>query len=133
MASSYPPEIKAQVIAKHGLGEPKARIARDLGVSRGYVQQVTRDAPPMLSSEKRDDLGRLVYEYVSATLLALTAQAKVAADPTYIWKQSADQLYLLHGTMADKAVSILERLEPVSFDGDDGPSPDPRISAPMAN
>lgn len=120
--TNYPPAVKAQVITAWELGTPKAKIARDLGVSRGYVQQVTRGLPAqaLLSSEKKDDLGELIYDYLVAGLRALAVQAREVSDPEYIKKQPADALYLLHGTIADKLILVLrgiERAQPANPDG----------------
>ncbi len=109
----FPPELKAQVIAAHQLGTPKSQIARELKVSRGYVQQVTRDqtSVAVLSTEKRADIGMLVYEYLTTGLEALIAQNREVGKADYITAQPADALYLLHGTIADKLIALFGAIE----------------------
>ena len=110
---TYSPELKAQVIGEWQLGTPKAAIARKFNVSRAYVQQVTRDLPKMavLSSEKREDLGALIFDYIGAALRALTVQADLAGDREWLkaWLKDdpAAGFHQLHGTIADKVISVV--------------------------
>lgn len=121
MQTYYPESVKAQVIAAYQMGTPKARIARELGIPRGTVMTWLSSVEPMptvIDSEKQVDLGEMVFEYLAAGLKALTAQALIAADPEYIRAQPADALYLLHGTMADKLISVFGAIEAGSTEPD---------------
>lgn len=111
--TEYAPELKAQVIADASLGMSKSAIARKYSIPRTTVRSWTEEAPPLpvAASEKRDDLGRLVFEYLTTGLEALIAQNREAARSEYIRAQPADALYLLHGTMADKLVAIFGAIE----------------------
>lgn len=60
---------------------------------------------------KRDRIGTLAAAYLEANLQALTAQAYVASQPEYINRQSAENLAILHGVMADKSIRLLEALQ----------------------
>lgn len=62
------------------------------------------------SALKKDRIGALAASYLEANLQALTAQAYVASQPDYINRQSADNLAVLHGVMADKSIRLLEAL-----------------------
>ena len=111
MANTYPPELKAQVIAEHVLGDSYNTLARRHNVPKATIQHWLTDRPvsPMVIPEK-DELGAMVYEYLKAGLGALIAQANAAATPDVIRGQG-QSLYLLHGTLADKIVLILRGIE----------------------
>ena len=135
MARLYTDEIKAQVIAEATLGATVKGLARKYDMPEATVRywRDTARAQPVLAPEKKDDLGHLVYDYIAATLRALTAQAEVVAEPEYIRAQPADKLYLLHGTMADKAVSVLERLDARSDDPTEREANDSGRTAQLAD
>lgn len=107
---TYPDEVKAQVIAEWQLGTPKAAIARKFNVSRSYVQQVTRYQEPVLSIQKREDLGQLVYDYLAEGLKTLRLQAAAMGDTEWFKGQAGAQ-HLIHGTLADKLVIIFGGVE----------------------
>lgn len=110
---SYTQEQKAQIIAEWTLGVPAHALAKKHGIPRSTVRAWTGGLTiaPVVASEKREDLGALVYEYLATGLRALIAQARETAQAEYIQKQSADQLYLLHGTLADKLIAIFGAIE----------------------
>lgn len=116
-------ETKAQVLADHALGMSKSAIARKYEIPRTTVIAWIKDAgeilPTVTDTQKRDELGVLVYDYLATGLRALIAQVRESGEPTYIRAQPADKLYLLHGTIADKLIAILANIErPDGVDGD---------------
>ncbi len=112
MARTYSPELKAQVIAEWNLGTAKNEIARKFDVPRGTVQQWTRGVDPaaVLSPQKREDLGELVFDYLAAGLKALISQAITMGDPEWFKGQGATA-HFIHGTLADKLVIIFQGVE----------------------
>ena len=110
---SYTPELKAQILADLAMGTPIKTVVRKYKVPEGTIRywRNTTDVAPALKPEKRDDLGLLVYEYLTTGLQALIAQARVVATPEYIQAQPADALYLLHGTLADKLIALFGAIE----------------------
>jgi hypothetical protein len=121
---TYTDEQRAAVIADAQLGMNKSAIARKHKLPRGTVQTWLRTsevdrATALISSEKKSDLGMLLYEYLHTGLEALIAQNREVARPEYIRAQPADAIYLLYGTMADKLVSIFGALDTgAETDGD---------------
>ena len=105
-------EVKAQIIAESVLGGSNRAIGKKYGVSEATVRlwRKVASAQPIVTQEKRVDIGELVFEYIQAGFLALIAQAKEAATPSLI-REQGHSLYLLHGTLADKLVSILRGIE----------------------
>lgn len=111
---TYSDEIKAQVIAEWNLGTPKAAIARKLHIPRttviAWLAATESPVQTLSDSVKRDELGQLVYDYLSAGLRALIAQAVAMGDPEW-FKQQAGSQHLIHGVLADKLVTIFAGVE----------------------
>lgn len=121
-------EVRAQAIAAMLAGEAPASVAERLGVPLGTVKSWrSRDAQALVNSgaavatdatPKRDELGRLVSEYLRESLRALRAQSELFADAEWLKKQSAAELAILHGVLNDKVVRILSALR--NNEGGDG-------------
>lgn len=122
---SYPPELKAQVIADFQLGASKSALSKKYNVPRTTViDWVTSHEPPIptvTDIQKRDELGVLVYEYLATGLRALIAQARAMGDPEW-FKGQGETAHQLHGTLADKLVIIFAGVERGRSDSGDGPA-----------
>lgn len=109
--TSYPPEVKAQVIADRLLGMSLAQLAKKYEVPKATVQHWVNDRPvSRVEIPQKDDLGALVYEYLSTGLQALIAQARAMGDPEWFKRQGPTAHYI-HGTLADKLVIVLGGIE----------------------
>ena len=115
--TTIPDEVKAAVLADLVLLAP-ATVAAKHGLKPGTVRRLKSQelqlAPlendPRVITQKKHHIAALMLEYLEASLNAQIAQAYVAADPTYINRQPAESLAILHGVMGDKAVRILEAI-----------------------
>ena len=114
MANTYAPELKAQVIAAFQMGASKSALARQFKVPRttviDWLEHVEPTVPTVTDAQKREELGGLVYDYLSAGLQALIAQAGAMGDTEWFKKQGPST-YLIHGTLADKLVVIFGGVE----------------------
>lgn len=63
-----------------------------------------------IATQKRDEIGGLLIEYLHANLSTLRSQQTVFSDPVWLEKQEAGELAVLHGVMTDKAIRLLEAL-----------------------
>lgn len=117
--STIPDEIKAAVLADLVLMSPAAVAAKyglKPGTVRGWKSQeqsalVPIESDPVVITQKKHRITALMLEYLEANLNAQIAQAYVAADPTYINRQPAESLAILHGVFSDKAVRLVEALQ----------------------
>lgn len=111
-------QIKAQVLAAIAAGTSVLAVSRQFKVSPSTIRMWRGAAgiTPVVSAEKKQDLGVLIAEYLDAGLQALAAQARLVSDPVWIAKQDADKLAILHGVIADKLARILTSIEPVDAD-----------------
>lgn len=110
----YSEETRAAAMAALLEGQSVSSVAREYRVPKGTVSHWKRKAQEQ--AEVRPDrtqkevIGRLLIEYLQASLRALAAQARVFSDPAWLQKQEASQLAVLHGVQTDKAVRLLEAL-----------------------
>lgn len=114
----YPETVKAEILAALATGASLSALSREHGIPKPTIR-TWRDKAGLISTvepQKKQDLGVLIGDYLSAGLQALTAQARLASDPDWIAKQDADKLAILHGVLADKLGRVLAALEPANAD-----------------
>ncbi|HEY7061746.1 MAG TPA: hypothetical protein VII06_09715 [Chloroflexota bacterium] len=113
MATVYSQETKAAVLAAVLSGTPVLQAARQYGVTRAAARNWLRDLnpPEVVTPERSRDLGELLARYLTTSLRTLEAQARAVADPEYVKGQSAENLAILHGVLADKLIRILSAFE----------------------
>jgi hypothetical protein len=61
--------------------------------------------------KKGEILDALIFDVLQESLKALAAMARASRSDVYVSKQPANELAILYGVMADKAVRILEAHE----------------------
>lgn len=115
--TTIPDEVKAAALADLALMSPMA-VAAKHGLKFGTVRSwKSRESPLTLSlqhvaTQKRERIVALALEYLEASFNAQIAQAYVTSNPNYINRQPANDLAILHGVLGDKAVRLLEALQP---------------------
>lgn len=110
----YSDETKAAVMAALLAGQSISSVAEQYSIPKGTVKgwkskaenTVMEEIPP----EQREEIGELLMAYLRSTLRTLTEQSEFFRDRAWLASQSADQLAVLHGVTADKAIRILEAL-----------------------
>lgn len=88
------------------LNLPKATVSR-------IKSEITREKLEQVGTAREERLIDLVMDYVSTNLRTLKAQSIEVGRANYIKKQSASEIAVLHGVLADKTVRILAAIEPV--------------------
>lgn len=118
---SYSDETKAAAVAALLAGQSISSVAKEYKIPKGTVAAwKARENPSDLHTEKRERIGSLLIEYLETNLKALKKQAEVFSDEAWLKKQSASDAAVLHGVMTDKAVRLLEALEPNADAGEVG-------------
>lgn len=106
-------EVKAAAMAALVAGQSISEVAKKYKIPRGTVSnwagRVRRNG--CVSPTTKKEIGKLLLEYLETNLAALKAQARVFADESWIAKQDASDLAILHGVCTDKAVRLLEALD----------------------
>ena len=95
----------AALLAGQGVTEVARAYNLPKGTVGGWKAEIETE---QIRTKKGERLEGMVFDYLTANFEALRQQAEVASDQNYLRKQSADNLAVLHGVMADKAVRLLE-------------------------
>lgn len=109
--ATYSDETKAQVMAALLTGQSVSSVAREYNLPKGTVsawrkrdsRQVAEDA-----TQKGTPIDELLSGYLKENLKTLRAQAEFFREETWLKKQEASQLAVLHGVLSDKAIRLLE-------------------------
>ena len=114
---SYSDDTKADVMAALLVGQSVTQVAKTYEIPKGTVSNWKRkamnavgDSFGMSEGLLHNEIGRLLLEYLRASLKALRIQAELFADEEWLQKQTAAEVAILHGVMTDKAVRLLEAL-----------------------
>ena len=115
--SDYSDNIKAQAIAALLAGQSYTEVARAFNVPVGTLKSwKSRDVAGVDAGDatsataKKERIGALLLDYLVTTLETLKAQQVVFADAEWLKKQSASEVAILHGVLADKTIRLLEAL-----------------------
>jgi len=108
----YEPEQKAAVIAALLTGQSINSVAKEYKVPKstvgGWSQNL--DRTDLVPDTKKEAIGDLILVYLSTALETLSIQAQAFADREWLKQQSASELAVLHGVLADKTIRLLEAL-----------------------
>ena len=107
-------ETKAAVMAALLAGQAASEIARKYNISEGTVRswKARQAGHPVASvaTRSREQIGDLIVNYLEELLVTLHAQQKVFQDEKWLRQQSASEIAVLHGVLADKGFRLLEAL-----------------------
>lgn len=101
----------ASLLAGQGVGEIAAEYKLPESTVREWRSSLTPEQIAEVRAKKGEQIESLLFGYLTQILTTLEAQAKVASEREYIFKQPADSLAVLHGVMADKGIRLLEAAE----------------------
>lgn len=101
----------ASLLAGQGVGEIATEYRLPESTIREWRETLNSEQFAELRAKKGERIEELLFNYLTANLAALEAQAKVVSENDYITKQPADSLAVLHGVMADKSIRLLEAIE----------------------
>jgi transposase-like protein len=104
-------EKKAKVVAALMAGGAVAQVAREFGLPESTVRTWGEAGGvdfAEVRAEKKEALLDQIAGYLQDNLSALRVQCRVASEPSFLRKHSCQDLAILHGVMADKAMRIIE-------------------------
>ncbi len=118
----YDPAVKAQVLATLLTGQGAEKVAQQYQIPVGTVRgwKAKAKADDGVVTQKRDEIGKLLLEYLAVSLSTLKKQAAFFADEKWLREQDASSVAVLHGVLADKVVRLLEALAPATEAGSSG-------------
>jgi Transposase len=122
----YPPETRAAVVAAVLAGESVNKVSKRFGIGRATIVhwRDLAERPPASPAlqQKKEALGEQVYGLLEDSIAALRFQLRATSNEAWIRAQSADQLAIFYGVLADKAIRLLAAIRP---SGDDAHTIDP--------
>ncbi len=118
----YDSAVKAQVLAALLAGQGAEKVAQQyqlpVGTVRGWKAKAKADDGVV--TQKKEEIGELLLGYLAVSLSTLKKQAEFFADETWLRKQDASSVAVLHGVLADKTIRLLEALAPGADAGSSG-------------
>ena len=121
----YSKATKAAAMAALLEGQRPALVAKEfpripIGTIKSWARRLSKDQVAEVASVKKE-LGQLVLENLKANLQASKVIIETASkDRDWLLKQSAEGIGVLYGIIADKGARILEVLNLVEGDSDEG-------------
>lgn len=110
--NQYSNEQKAAVMAALLTGQSVSQVATEYKIPRGTVSGWSRELerPSIHDDTQKREMGDLLMGYVGELLITLRAQARFARNEAWLKDQSASEVAVLHGVLADKGIRLLEAL-----------------------
>lgn len=108
--------MKAQAMAALLQGQSVSSVAKEYKVPKGTVSGWKTQAFNQVNgvadkaTQKKEIIGDLLISYISSSLETLQKQVKAFSNEEWLKKQSASEVAVLHGVIADKAIRLLEAL-----------------------
>lgn len=112
----YSAETKAAVLAALLAGQATETIARDYnlpeGTVKGWKSKMRKGETPVTTTPaQKADVGELLLEFLREGLATLKhQQTTLFRDSVWLREQSASEMAVLHGVIADKCVRLLEAM-----------------------
>ncbi len=114
-------EVKAQVMAALLAGQGVNEVAEAFDVPKQTVSEWAQSEQfGQVRTKKGERIANLTFGYLEAILDGLTKQVQIVSTPEYINKQSAADVAVLHGVMADKGFRLLSAVPTNARSGADG-------------
>lgn len=106
----HDPEVRAAAMAALLAGQGVLQVAAEYKLPKATVSRWRQEA--RAEAGRSEDVGALLLDYLSESLETLRAQAVAFRDPEWLHRQDASEAGVLHGILCDKAVRLLEALDP---------------------
>jgi transposase-like protein len=110
MSNQYSPDQKAAVLAALLAGQSINSVAKEYNIPKGTVSYWKNNQGGREDPTQKKEIGALVLDYLEANLHALRAQTIMFSDMSWLAKQNAADIAVLHGVMTDKAIRLLEAM-----------------------
>lgn len=118
-------DVRAAIIAALLAGQRVTEVAKQFHLSKATVSRLKKTIEPgdlkQLETKRGEDFTGMIGDYLKETLITLSAQQKFFRNESWLSKQNAAEVAVLHGVSADKAFSLLEALERANETGSETP------------
>ena len=107
-------EVQAQVMSALLAGQGVTEVAAEYNLPDSTVSDLRKRVDDKFGEVRNENKGakieKLLFDYLTANLIALRKQAEVVSEAEYIERQPAGDIAVLHGVMADKSIRLLEAI-----------------------
>ena len=112
---TYDPQTKAAALAALATGDSLNGVARRMGIPKTTLIR-WRDVagvprPDQTGLQKKQELGEQLFGYLQESITTLGFLVRFTRDESWLKKQSAADVAVLYGVLADKTVRILQGLQ----------------------
>jgi hypothetical protein len=121
--TEYPVDKKAAVMAALLEGQSVNSVAREYNIPKSTISRWKNSDVPFDGTQK-NEIGGLILDFLSETLTTLKVQAVQFRDPSWMKKQPASEMGVLHGIESDKAFRMIEMLSKVNDATNNNPPQD---------
>lgn len=102
-------------------GQSVPEIAKEYNIPPATVRswksrQTNGDSVANVATQKKEEIGDLLVEYIRLSLRSLQIQVQHFGDKDWLATQDASALAVLHGVQTDKAIRLLEAIAQASDD-----------------
>ena len=109
--ATHSEETKAAVMAALLAGQSVNSVAKEYKLPVGTVKSwKSRGVAEKATVKKADRIGELLLEYLEENLTTLKEQARIFRTETWLMKQNASDVAVLHGVLTDKSIRLLEAM-----------------------
>lgn len=127
--TEYPAELKATALAALLSGQATNVVAAKYKIPAGTLKSwaarernALRKDNSVVTGNQRERIGHLIIDNVEAMLETTREMLDVCKDPEWLWEQSASEVAVLFGVIADKTYRLLEALPDGHAGADNGGS-----------
>ncbi|MFA5376940.1 MAG: helix-turn-helix domain-containing protein [Dehalococcoidia bacterium] len=106
--NTYSDDTKAAAMAALLAGQSIGQVAREYNIPKGTVSSWKNRGIGVQDATQKKDVGELLLNYLHTNLEALAAQAEMFKNESWLMRQNAADVAVLHGVMTDKAIRLME-------------------------
>ena len=117
----YDEATKAAVMAALLTGQSISSVAKEYKIPKGtvsYWKEQAVNGVGTFSTQKKEETGDLLWDYLRTSLKTLKVQAEHFGDKEWLKQQNAADLAVLHGVSIDKAIRLLEAVTNADAEGE---------------
>lgn len=112
MANTYPPEVKAQVIAEWRSGVSDRALEAKYNIPRSTIRNWTGNLGDVrVTPEKKEDIDARIIDLTLTGIETLESILRHARNPAWLENQNAHDLAFFFGITVDKFAAILAAYE----------------------
>lgn len=103
-------DVKAQALALMATGVAVTEVSRRLRIGYKTLMRWKEEEAYSVTISEQAIIGELIIKYIRTSFETLTKQAELFGDKTWLAKQRASDVAILHGVVADKMHRLLEAM-----------------------